>query len=72
MSSRMGSTARVIRVIAGLAILSLVFIGPKTNLGFIGIIPIFFGATGYCPACAIKERYFGCKTCGVNGKDCSR
>jgi hypothetical protein len=40
---------RVIRVLVGLALLSLVFIGPKTAWGWIGILPILTGASGLCP-----------------------
>jgi hypothetical protein len=40
---------RVIRVIAGIAILSLVFVGPKTLWGLIGIVPILTGLIGSCP-----------------------
>lgn len=40
---------RVLRVLLGLAILSLVFFGPKTAWGWIGLLPILTGATGLCP-----------------------
>lgn len=40
---------RVLRVLAGLALLSLVFVGPKTPWGWLGLIPVLTGATGLCP-----------------------
>jgi hypothetical protein len=40
---------RIIRVITGLFILSLVLWGPKSWWGLLGIIPIFTGLIGYCP-----------------------
>lgn len=40
---------RVLRVLVGLGILSLVFIGPKTPWGWLGLIPVLTGATGLCP-----------------------
>jgi len=40
---------RVIRVLAGLALISLVFIGPKTPWGWIGILPILTGSSGLWP-----------------------
>ena len=40
---------RVIRVLVGLALVSLVFVGPKTPWGWIGILPILTGASGLCP-----------------------
>ncbi len=40
---------RVLRVLIGLGIVSLVFIGPKTNWGWLGLVPITTGFTGLCP-----------------------
>lgn len=54
-----GTVDRVVRVIAGLVILSLAFIGPKTAWGYIGLIPIATGLVGYCPAYSL----FGINTC---------
>ncbi|POB14094.1 MULTISPECIES: DUF2892 domain-containing protein [Pseudomonadati] len=44
-----GNADRVIRVIAGLVLISLVFVGPKTYWGLIGLIPLITGAVGICP-----------------------
>lgn len=52
---------RVIRVVAGAAVLSLVFIGPKTMFGLIGLVPLVTGALGRCPA----YRLFGVSTCSL-------
>ena len=40
---------RVIRVAAGLGLLSLVFVGPQTMLGLLGIVPLATGLMGSCP-----------------------
>lgn len=40
---------RVIRVLIGLALLAIVFVGPKTPWGWLGIIPLITGFTGLCP-----------------------
>ena len=40
---------RAIRVLIGLGLLSLVFVGPKTPWGWIGIVPLVTGVTGLCP-----------------------
>jgi hypothetical protein len=40
---------RLLRVVAGIAILSLAFVGPKTAWGYLGVIPILTGAIGSCP-----------------------
>lgn len=56
-----GTVDRAVRVIAGLAILSLAFIGPKSPWGFIGIVPIVTGLLGSCPAYTL----FGLSTCPI-------
>lgn len=40
---------RVLRALVGLALLSLVFVGPKTKWGWIGLLPLLTGVTGLCP-----------------------
>ncbi|MCK7542893.1 DUF2892 domain-containing protein [Marinobacter bryozoorum] len=59
MTKNMGSADRVIRVIIGLVLLSLVFVGPQTPWGWIGIIPLVTAAIGVCPLYSI----IGIKTC---------
>ncbi len=54
-----GTTDRVIRVVLGLGLLSLVVIGPQTAWGWIGIIPLLTGLAGSCPAYIP----FGISTC---------
>lgn len=56
---------RAIRVIVGLVVLSLVFVGPKTLLGLIGIVPLVTGLVGSCPLYTL----FGFSTCPVKAKD---
>lgn len=50
---------RVIRVVIGAVLVSLVFIGPKTAWGWIGLVPILTGATGLCPLYTV----LGISTC---------
>ncbi len=40
---------RVARIVIGLAILSLIFIGPQTLWGLLGLVPLLTGAVGTCP-----------------------
>ncbi|HVY86932.1 MAG TPA: DUF2892 domain-containing protein [Caulobacterales bacterium] len=54
-----GMLDRVIRVVVGIAILSLVFVGPKTPWAWIGLLPLLTGVVGFCPAYAL----FGIRTC---------
>lgn len=56
-----GSVDRLVRVIVGLVLLALVFVGPKTPLGWIGIVPLLTGVIGFCPA----YRIFGISTCSA-------
>lgn len=40
---------RAVRVVVGLALLSLVFWGPKSLWGLIGVVPLATGLIGSCP-----------------------
>ena len=44
-----GTVDRVVRIVLGLAMLSLVFIGPQTVWGWVGVIPLMTGFLGICP-----------------------
>jgi len=52
---------RGLRVLVGLGLLSLVFLGPKTMWGLIGIIPLATGLIGSCPLYTL----FGISTCSM-------
>ncbi len=54
---------RVARIVLGLALLSLVFVGPKTLWGLVGIIPLFTGSVGTCPLYSLV----GISTCPRDG-----
>ena len=54
-----GTADKVIRIILGLVLLALVFVGPQTPLGWIGIIPLATGLIGFCPLYSV----FGINTC---------
>ncbi|MFW2372023.1 MAG: DUF2892 domain-containing protein [Gammaproteobacteria bacterium] len=59
-----GKADQIIRILAGLIILSLVFIGPKTLWGLIGLVPLITGLFGFCPA----YKLLGMSTCSVSDK----
>jgi hypothetical protein len=40
---------RVVRIVLGLGLLSLYFLGPKTAWGLAGLIPILTSVLGSCP-----------------------
>lgn len=64
MKANEGSIDRVLRVIVGLALLALVFIGPRTALRYIGIMPLLTGLLGYCPLYSL----LGINTCPLASK----
>ncbi len=59
MTKNVGGIDRGLRIAVGLVLLSLVFIGPQTPWGWIGLVPLFTGFIGWCPA----YLPFGIKTC---------
>ncbi len=50
MKVNVGTLDRSARVVVGLALLSLVFFGPHTAWGWIGVVPLATGFVGVCPA----------------------
>jgi hypothetical protein len=48
MTANVGGLDRALRIIIGLALISLVFIGPQTAWGWIGVVPLLTGAVGWC------------------------
>jgi hypothetical protein len=48
MKKNIGNLDRGIRIVAGLAILSLVFVGPKSLWGLLGLFPLATGLSGWC------------------------
>jgi hypothetical protein len=52
---------RGIRVAVGIALLALVFVGPKSLLGLVGIVPLATGLLGSCPLYTL----FGISSCPV-------
>ena len=48
-----GSTERVIRIVAGLGITALAFVGPQTPWALLGLVPLATGLMGWCPPYAI-------------------
>lgn len=59
-----GGLDRALRVIVGLAILALVFVGPKTPWAWLGLVPLVTGLIGFCPLYTV----LGIRTCPVDNK----
>jgi hypothetical protein len=53
MKKNVGNLDRVLRIIAGAAILSFAFVGPQSPWAYLGIIPLATGLAGWCPPYAL-------------------
>lgn len=61
MNKNIGSPERLIRIIVGLALIAIVFVGPKTIWGWIGVVPLLTGLIGWCP----PYHLLGINTCSM-------
>ncbi len=59
MTSNVGGIDRILRIIVGVVLIALVFVGPQTPWGWIGVIPLLTGIIGWCPPYAL----LGINTC---------
>lgn len=56
---------RVIRVIVGVTLISLAFVGPANPWFFLGVIPLLTGLIGWCP----PYQVMGINTCNLGKKN---
>lgn len=49
MKKNIGTVNKWIRIVVGLFLISLVFWGPQTAWGLIGVLPLVTALVGYCP-----------------------
>lgn len=56
-----GTLDRALRIVVGAALVSLVFVGPQTAWGWVGVVPLLTGIVGNCPVYSI----LGINTCGL-------
>lgn len=52
---------RVVRVLVGLVLISMAFMGPKNLWFLVGIVPVLTGVIGWCPPYAM----LGISTCKI-------
>ena len=52
---------RGVRVVVGLGLIALAFVGPETPWGFLGVVPLLTGLIGSCPLYTV----LGFSTCPV-------
>jgi hypothetical protein len=62
--SNEGTLDRALRVALGLGLLALVFVGPQTMWGWVGLVPLITGLVGSCPIYTA----LGFSTCPVSPK----
>ncbi len=59
-----GSVDKYLRIVVGAILISLVFVGPQSPWGWIGVIPLATGLLGFCPL----YKLFGLNTCPISHK----
>lgn len=64
MSLNVGGVDRALRAVVGLILIALVFVGPQTPWGWIGLIPLLTAMAGFCPAYTL----LGIRTCSTTGR----
>ncbi len=64
MDKNVGGIDRIARIVVGSILLALVFVGPQTPWGWIGLVPLLTGLIGWCPLYTA----LGFNTCPVGGK----
>lgn len=64
MTTNIHKYERIIRIIAGLALVSLAFVGPANLWFLVGLVPFATGLIGWCPPYAL----LGINTCNMGKK----
>ena len=59
MTCNVGGIDRILRAIIGIMLIALVFVGPQTPWGWIGVVPLLTAIIGWCPPYAL----LGINTC---------
>lgn len=57
--TNVGGIDRTLRIVAGVVLIALAFVGPKTPWGWLGIVPLVTGLFNTCPLYSL----FGFSTC---------
>jgi len=65
MVRNVGSADRIARIVVGAILIALVFVGPQSPWGWIGVVPIATALFGWCPAYTL----FGLRTCPAPRKE---
>ena len=49
MKANVGGIDRILRIVVGLVLISLVFVGPQVVWGWVGVVPLATGLIKFCP-----------------------
>lgn len=60
--TNVGTVDRALRIMVGIVLIALVFVGPKTPWGWIGVIPLVTGLFRTCPLYSL----LGLNTCPLD------
>lgn len=63
MVANIGGIDRVLRAVLGIVLIALVFVGPQTAWGWIGLVPLATAAIRFCPLYTL----LGLNTCPRQG-----
>ncbi len=64
MEKNIHSVERLARIVIGLVLVSLAFVGPANSWFFLGLVPLATGLIGWCPPYAM----LGINTCKLGKK----
>ncbi len=62
MEKNIGTVDKIIRILVGLVLIALVFVGPQTPWGWIGVPVILIALVGWCPLYKLIG-FSSCKKC---------
>ena len=49
MNCNIGKIDKIIRIMFGIGLIALIFVGPRTAWGWLGVIPLVTALVGWCP-----------------------
>lgn len=59
--SNVGTVDRMLRIIVGIGLLAMVFVGPQTPWGWLGLVPLLTGLLTTCPVYSLLGWNSGAK-----------
>lgn len=59
LKTNVGRIDRILRIVLGIVLIALVFVGPQTPWGWVGLVPLLTGLFSTCPLYSL----LGMNTC---------